>query len=363
MKKWMFTCLLVLMAADVFAVKKAKSCLIWDLQTETSVSDQRKAQLIKNADRIVEANRIRSVTNKQKSLTGDIHDYESMAIYYWQDPANPNGKYILKDGQRNPEYELYSTTELYALSDNMRDLGIAYYLTGDKKYAEYAIRQFKAWALDEKTYMKPNFEYGQVIPGSSYKKGNVGGMSEAYLMVDMIEMISLLKDNKMIDRKTDKALKAWFKEFAHWMTTSNIGKITHDVEDNIGIMYDIMLYRISAYVGDKKACKRIANEFTVNRLNKSIAEDGRMPQELKRATSMTYSIYNLKHILDFCQMLNRNGVDYYSENQQRLDAAINFIMYSIEHKDTYQYQEIGNWTSIEKNAKVEYDRIQTLKKK
>ena len=33
---------------------------------------------------------------------GGVHDFFSEGDYWWQDPANPNGPYIQKDGMSNP---------------------------------------------------------------------------------------------------------------------------------------------------------------------------------------------------------------------------------------------------------------------
>jgi hypothetical protein len=56
-----------------------------------------KAQLFltRGADSIVE--------KSQTPRSGNKHDFFSLSPYYWPDPNNPKDRYILKDGQTNPE--------------------------------------------------------------------------------------------------------------------------------------------------------------------------------------------------------------------------------------------------------------------
>lgn len=336
------------------------SCLLWNLNTLDTIGTETRRSIVWYGDKIIKEDYI-SVTNKQRSMTGDVHDYESTATYYWPDPQDPVGKYIVKDGQKNPECDLFCVQLIYELSDRLKNLGKAYYVTGDKMYAIWALKQIKTWFLEADTYMKPDFEYGQVIPGGSYKKGNVGAISEAYYLIDALEMISMLKDAGLLDNKTDRALKKWFKEFAVWMTTSNIGTKMQAVEDNCGTMYDILLYRISFYVGDKKRCKQILREFASRRINSQIEENGSQPRELKRVNAMDYSLYNLQHILDFCEMMERTGSHYYRVNNSRIDNAIEFLRPYVENQKSFPYKESGNWQSLVSRFSTIQKRIASLR--
>lgn len=42
-----------------------------------------------------------------RAFAGDKHDYFTPAPYYWPDPKNPKGPYIVMDGQRVPGTGLY----------------------------------------------------------------------------------------------------------------------------------------------------------------------------------------------------------------------------------------------------------------
>ena len=283
-----------------------------------------KQRIIKHADSIIKSPFV-SVRDKTKSITNQPNNYESLATYYWPNTTNPNGRYISKDGMLNPEAELYCTPLIYSLSHKLEYVCKAYFLTNEEQYAHYAKKQILHWFTNPYFYMEPNFEYGQFIPGGTYTKGNIGAIAEAYYLIDAIEAIVLLRDNKYIDKKSDKKLKVWFSKLSAWMRTSVIGTKMKAANDNCSIMYDVLLYRISLYIADNTTCKEITENFTTMRLQKQITEEGRQPMELKRVNGTDYSIYNLNHIIDFCFMQEKKGIHYYAANVKRIEAAINYL--------------------------------------
>ena len=80
------------------------------------------------------------------------------------------------------------------------------------------VSQLRSWFLDPQTGMLPNFQYGQIHPGSRDNIGSAAGLIEAYPFNDVIEAIRLVNSESAIDRKTMTALKQWFSDFADWMT-------------------------------------------------------------------------------------------------------------------------------------------------
>lgn len=328
-----------------------QSCTVWDMSSLDTLSDIQRRHIIAEADNIIKTPFV-SVRNKEKSLTANPNDYESLATYYWPDPTNPKGRYIAKDGQRNPETDLYCTPLIYSLSYKLKYTCEAYFLTSENKYAQYAKEQIDHWFINKYYYMKPDFEHGQFIPGGTYTNGNIGAIAEAYYLIDAIEAIALLKDNKYINRATDKRLKGWFKSFSTWMQTSIIGTKMRAANDNCGIMFDILLYRISSYIGDKAICEEITKKFTTLRLHKQITEDGKQTMELKRSKAIDYSIYNLNHILDFCFMLEKSGTHYYAVNAKRIASALNYLYKLSNNREKFPYMRSEDWTNIDKQLQT-----------
>lgn len=361
MKKLLFIFVAVIMAVSAMSANASDNvCLIWNMSELDNISDNSRKKLLSDADLLL-TSPIPSVTDKSTTRSNNIHNYESLAIYLWPDPSNPDGPYITHDGEVNPEYKKYDSPRLGQISYDIMNLSKAYYVSNNTKYLDRCLVLMRSWFIDSDTRMNPNFEYGQFIPGRNGGKGYPGCISEAYELTKVLEAISLLKSCNAMDKKIDKNMKKWFKKLAKWLKSSTLGRQMHDQTDNLGIIYDSFLYRISVYTGDIRTCNAIINDFTPLRLNKHIAENGHQIFELKRTRAMGYSIYNLKHIIDFCYMLEKSGTHYYSQNHERIDAAMAFLYQYMGKKEEFPYKEIGDWKSIEKELEREYSRLEKLK--
>src|SRR2546423_14759121 len=92
--------------------------------------------------------------------SGDKHDYMSLSPYWWPDPSKPDGKpYMRKDGQVNPEREKYDQPTLDRMTEAVQNLSIAYYFTGDERYAKKSAELIRVWFFDDVTRMNPNVTY------------------------------------------------------------------------------------------------------------------------------------------------------------------------------------------------------------
>lgn len=313
--------------------------------------------IVKQADDICKASPV-FVTDKKKSYSGNKHNFESLSIYLWPDPKNPNGPYITKDGQINPEYKEYDLPKLDKLTTYSRYLSVAFYLTGDIKYYQAFCRQLDTWFIDKQTKMIPNFEYSQFIPGRNNGKGCSAGIIDAYNFNDVIEAIRLTNTIQDIGSKRTKSMKKWFKSFASWMQNSDIGKGERNMTNNHGTAYDITLYNMCAFSGETKVCDKVLASFTTLRIDPQISDDGKQPMELKRTKAFHYSIYNLTHIIDFAILLHNEGKAF--TGTKKVEEALKYLSQYIGQQSTFPYQEIGNWQEGENKLKSELKRyIQT----
>ncbi|MBL0914327.1 MAG: alginate lyase family protein, partial [Sphingopyxis sp.] len=119
------------------------------LASDPAVAAAYKA-LIARADKAL-AGKPASVMDKRSiPVSGDRHDYVSLAPYWWPDPAKPGGAYIRKDGQVNPDRDT-NRFDRSALGRMVREadaLALAYYYSGDAKDAAGAARGIRSWFLD-----------------------------------------------------------------------------------------------------------------------------------------------------------------------------------------------------------------------
>lgn len=67
--------------------------------------------------------------------SGDRHDYMSLSRYYWPDPGSADGfPYVRRDGETNPDVDLYDRNRITELADNVCALTVGFYLTDDLRY-------------------------------------------------------------------------------------------------------------------------------------------------------------------------------------------------------------------------------------
>ena len=69
-------------------------------------------------------------------------------------------------------------------------LAIAYYFTGEERYAERAALLIRVWFLDPATKMNPHFRYAQAIPG--HNDGRGAGLIESRHFIKVVDAAGLL---------------------------------------------------------------------------------------------------------------------------------------------------------------------------
>ncbi|MFC4292812.1 alginate lyase family protein [Sphingorhabdus arenilitoris] len=234
---------------------------------------------------------IYSVTDKPKLVPGaTAHDYASIGPYWWPDPKKKSGlPYIRRDGQVNPERDgpEFDKDRLRQLSNDARDLAIAYYLTGDERYAEHSARQLRAWFITPATRMSPHFNFAQGIPGKLNGRGE--GIIEASHLSTIVEAIGLLQPSPALTALENKAIEQWYREFATWMATSDIGGDEMRKTNNHGVFFDFYLTHFALYGRLDSVAANIVTAFPQQRLAVQMDRQGRFLAELKRTRSWHYA--------------------------------------------------------------------------
>lgn len=150
--------------------------------------------------------------------SGSKHDYVSLARYAWPDQTKPNGlPYVMRDGVSNPELNKFDRNKLSAVANAIYRLSLAYYFSGQEKYAKKATELVRVWFLDKNTKMNPNLRYAQHIPGEA--DGRCYGVIDAYSFVEMLDGIQLLEKSRSFTAKDSKLLKTWFSQLLKWLLT------------------------------------------------------------------------------------------------------------------------------------------------
>jgi hypothetical protein len=141
----------------------------------------------------------------------DPHDYYSEASYYWPNPEDPTGPYIVREGRLNPERFSANRNALTQMCDTVFALGTAAYLFDDSRYALRAARVIQTWFINPRTRMNPNLEYASAIRGLNM--GRPDGLLEGRVFIRAIQGMEFLSRTGNWDTKDQEAVRRWFQEY------------------------------------------------------------------------------------------------------------------------------------------------------
>ena len=309
-------------------------------QSEVDVEIQK---LIKKADKLVTAGKTFSVLKKSPTPpSGDKHDYMSQAPYWWPDPSKPNGlPYIRRDGERNPELAKISDhDELDQMIVDSEQLALAYYFSGNEKYANHAASTLRAWFLDPGTRQNPNLKFAQQIPGVSTGRGI--GLIETRQLYRAIDASILIEGSKAWTVNDQQALKKWFVQFLDWMIESPNGKDESDEKNNHGTHYDVQIVSYAIFTG-KTDIARKQLEMTKRRIASQIEPDGRQPLELARTLSWGYVNMNLHGFFTLARLGESVGVDlwnYSTTDGRSIKKAFEWLVPFAANEKEWNFKQI-----------------------
>jgi hypothetical protein len=313
------------------------------IATDAALQPARSAMLAR-ADAALTRGPYTVVDKTQTPASGDKHDYMSMGPYWWPDPAQPNGlPYIRRDGRFNPERDTnaFDLTDLEAMSQDVQALSLAYYFTGDERYATQAAAFIKAWFLAPETRMNPNFNHGQAVPGRV--SGRAEGVIDATRLVRVVESLGLLDTSSALTDEERASLRDWFADLVQWMATSEIGRAEKAATNNHGVYYDMLISEFALYAGMDEVAQTVTERFKTTRIVPQFAPDGSLPQELTRTRSLHYSTWTLTASFDLAQIGGCVGVDLWnwsSEDGRSLRSAANFMAGWAGRETEWPYPEL-----------------------
>ncbi|MFA7229107.1 MAG: alginate lyase family protein, partial [Melioribacteraceae bacterium] len=195
--------------------------------------------LIRQADKLLNMTPL-SVTEKSHvPLSGDKHDFVSMAPYWWPNPDTKDGlPYIRKDGEKNPEiFKIADDEYLARLNTSVTILSAAYYITGNTEYSSKAAELLRVWFLDGKTNMNPNLNYAQYIPGQNTGRG--AGIIDTHGIYRILDAVGLLQNSAAWTDEDNLKIKKWFDDYLNWLRTSKNGIHESKTKNNHGSWYDV----------------------------------------------------------------------------------------------------------------------------
>ncbi len=299
-------------------------------------------QLIKDAEKAMNAGPFSVTYKKDASPATDKHDYVSIAPYWFPDPTKPDGlPYIRKDGVRNPEVDNYPDKEaLPKMVNAVEKLTAAYYFSGDEKYAEKAATLIRVFFLDEKTHMNPNLNFSQAVKGRNDGRG--AGVIDSRHFVKVVDGIALIKSSKYWTKKDQAGMMKWFGDFLNWLQTSDNGKEEASAKNNHGVYYEMQRMCYALFTNNKDVQKAVI-ENVKKRIDAQQDDQGAFPAELERTIGLHYSTFIMKAFYSLAYMAERVNVDlwnYTSPSGKSLKKATDFLYPYVTNKQAWPWQQI-----------------------
>ncbi|KNC87948.1 alginate lyase family protein [Trabulsiella odontotermitis] len=297
-------CKLAWLALVLSSSAFATDCLTWDCQqmqtikTQIAQHDGRYTAawqaLQKQADAALAHPRW-AVTDKTLTpASGDKHDYFSFGPYWWPNPDSKDGlPYIRKDGQINPDAKTRATDSkrMVQFSDDVRALTLAWYYSGEAKYAQKAQQMLRAWFIDDSTRMNPHLKYAQAIPGIVDGRGI--GIIDTRVLIDVADSIALLATQGIIPSDELAGYQKWYADYTAWLKTSRNGFEEANWYNNHGAWYDAQVTAFSLFTDDKAAAAEQIDIFKLRHLASQVNSQGEITSELERTRSFHYSNFAL----------------------------------------------------------------------
>ncbi len=285
------------------------------------------------------------VTNKTEiPPSGDKHDYMSMAIYRWPNPDTEDGfPWIVKDGEINPmtRGENSDPVRLSAMFGALNKLSMAYYFSGDVKYADKAKNIIQVWFINDSTKVNPNIKFGQGIPREV--EGRRAGFIEWRSINTVINTIQLLSANNIFSADEMQVLNAWIAEYYHWIKTDPMGIENDNGLQNHSTCYDYQMVGLARYLGLNDEAKSRLEDAKIKRIATQIEPDGKQPRELGRTKSIHYCSMNLKVMTFVAELGMPLGVDLWNfttEDGRSMRKAYEFLRPFAEGKKEWTYTQI-----------------------
>lgn len=269
---------------------------------------------------------------------GDAHDFYSEGDYWWPDPLNPDGAYIRRDGETNPDNFVAHRHAMIRFSSIVGNLTSAYLLTKDEVYAKAVVKHIRAWLMDEETRMRPDLQYAQAIKGIATGRG-IGIIDTVHLM-EVAQSLLRLEQAGMLPEDVVTGSKKWFSDYLKWMSTHPYGIEEMNAKNNHGTCWVMQAAVFARYVEDKDMIEFCKNRYKQVLLPHQMAEDGSFPRETARTKPYGYSLFNLDAMATICQTLSTATDDLWefsADHIKSIRKGIEFIFPYVVDKAAWPF--------------------------
>lgn len=261
--------------------------------------------------------------------SNDRNDYMSLGRYWWPNPDTSDGlPYVWRDGEVNPEiYSVADKQELAQMLAAVTTLSHAYFVFGNREYAERAAHLLRVWFVEPATKMNPNMEFAQIHRGHKEVRGS--GLIDGRDLGMAVSAFELIAPSRVFSQYDEQQFRSWVSRYLEWLQTSARGKDERDAENNHGTYFLNQLVALAAFTGETGVLREILEKEAPKLMDRQLESDGSQPRELKRTKPFSYSVFNLIAWARFATLAQRLGVDLWhheTPDGATLKTAFEYLM-------------------------------------
>jgi hypothetical protein len=304
------------------------------------ISKELKNKVMANANLAMTQRPITITAERCERSAGGLHDFYSEGDYWWQNPEDPNGPYIQRDGQSNPQNFTAHRKAMIRFSQIIGSLASAYLITKNEKYVKQAFVHLNAWFIDESTRMNPSLLYAQAIKGKATGRGI--GIIDMIQMIEVAQGIRVMEKAKSVKPQDLVKIKQWFADYLTWVTTHQYGIDEREAKNNHGTCWVMQVAVFAKLTDNQQLIEYCKNRFKTVLLPNQLKADGSFPLELARTKPYAYALFNLDAMTTTCHVLSdlkENLWDFKLSEGQNLRKAIEFMYPFIADKNTWTFKK------------------------
>ncbi|WP_319502985.1 alginate lyase family protein [uncultured Draconibacterium sp.] len=300
------------------------------------IAEAEQEYIIKTATEYLDSLPLTVTATVCERSAGGAHDFYSEGDYWWPDPKNPDGPYIRRDGQTNPDNFVAHRLAMIRFSQIVGRETSAYLLTGDKTFAEASLKHLEAWFINPETRMNPGLLYVQAIKGRVTGRGI--GIIDAIHLIEVARSVEILEQNSAVDQEKINQIKAWFEEFVHWLTTHPYGLDEMNTKNNHATCWVMQVAAFARLTGNEEILEMCRNRFKNILLPNQMGENGSFPLELERTKPYGYSLFNLDAFFTTAEILsdeNNNLYEFSTPDGKNLELGAEYLFPFILDKSSW----------------------------
>lgn len=311
----------------------------------SEIEETLRKSIIEKAEKNIYEKPITVTSYIAKRSAGDIHDFYSEGDYWWPDPSNPDGPYIRKDGQSNPDNFTCHRKAMIRFSQIVGNLTSAYLLTREKKYSDAALKHVRAWFINPQTYMAPCLLYAQAIKGVTTGRGI--GIIDTIHLIEVAQSLFRLEKAGALPEEDILGTKKWFSKYLKWMSSHPYGIDEMNAKNNHGTCWVMQASVFARYTGNLSIMNLCRERYKTILLPEQMKLNGSFPLELSRTKPYGYSLFNLDAMSTICMVLSNKENDLWSytlDDGRNIMKGIDFMYPFVKDKSTWPYShDIMYW--------------------